>query len=174
MIHRRLPITKCSNIEEEGMSATNRGATRLEAYHLLPRDPFSLSEKSSPEIMLTGTKWSIPRAKELPYWMSQMIGRSLYLKERNWNNSSKTSSELPLQGSKLSISMIRGEGSPINTNSTSSTKRLSRAPSKEVPAQTWRGRSTWSGRTIIDSMCLAKTRSPRDVTSHLIEGSVSH
>ena len=172
MIHRRLPIIKYSNIGEEGMSATSR-ATLLVAFQFLPRDPSSLSEKSSLAIMLRGTIWSTQRAKELPYWMSLMIGRWSSLKERNWNNSSKTSSELPLPRSKLSISMIRGEGSLTSTNSTWSTRGLSRAQSREVLAQTWRGRSTWSGRTIIGSTCLAKTRSPRDVTSHSIEESVS-
>jgi hypothetical protein len=43
-----------------------------------------------------------------------------------------------------------------------------------VLALTWRGRSTWSGRTIIGSTCLAKTRSPRDVTSHSTEETASH
>jgi hypothetical protein len=70
--------------------------------------------------------------------------------------------------------MSSDEGSPISNNSTWSTRRLSRAPFKEVLAQTWRGRSTWSGRTIIGSTYLAKTRSLRDVISHLIEESVSH
>lgn len=172
MIHRRPPITKCSNIEEEGMSATSR-ATLLGAFQLLPRDPSSLSEKSSPAIMLKGTIWLTQRAKELPYWMSLTIGRWSSLKERNWNNSSKTSSELPLQRSKLFIIMIRGEGSPTSTKSTWSTRGSSRAPSREVLAQTWRGRSTWSGRTIIGSTCLAKTLSHRDVTSHSTEESVS-
>lgn len=173
MIHRRLHITKCSNIDEEGMSATSR-ATLLGAFQFLRRDPSSLSEKFSPEIMLKGNNWSTQRAKELPYWMSLMKGRWSSLKERNWNNSSKTSSKLPLQRSKLSISMIRGEGSPTSTKSTWSTRGSSRAPSREALALTWRGRNKWSGKTIIGSTCLAKTRSPRDVTSHSTEESASH